>query len=86
MRRVSSGAACRVVEFDTSTLKTTAQDVLTTDPFVTTDPAIFPLEQVIDRSDILILCTPHSVYADADLKGKPVVDVWGFLKSGNIVA
>jgi UDP-N-acetyl-D-mannosaminuronic acid dehydrogenase len=66
-------------------LKMTAQDVLTTDPFVTTDPAILPLEQVIDRSDILILCTPHSVYADADLKGKPVVDVWGFLKAGNIV-
>jgi len=66
-------------------LKMTAQEVLTTDPFVTTDPAILPLEQVIDRSDILILCTPHSVYADADLKGKPVVDVWGFLKAGNIV-
>jgi UDP-N-acetyl-D-mannosaminuronic acid dehydrogenase len=67
-------------------LKMTAQEVLTTDPFVTTDPAILPLEEVVDRSDILILCTPHSVYADADLKGKPVVDVWGFLKSGNIVA
>ena len=66
-------------------LKMTAQEVLTTDPFVTTDPAILPLEQVIDHSDILILCTPHSVYADADLKGKPVVDVWGFLKAGNIV-
>jgi UDP-N-acetyl-D-mannosaminuronic acid dehydrogenase len=62
-----------------------ARDVLTTDPFVTTDPAILPLEQVITRSDILILCTPHAVYANADLKGKPVVDVWGFLKNANIV-
>jgi UDP-N-acetyl-D-mannosaminuronic acid dehydrogenase len=34
----------------------------------------------------MILCTPHSAYATADLKGKPVVDVWGFLKHGNIVS
>jgi len=62
-----------------------AREVLTTDPFVKTDPAILPLDQVVKRSDILILCTPHSVYADADLKNKPVVDVWGFLKNANVV-
>jgi len=62
-----------------------AREVLTTDPFVTTDPALLPLEQVVEKSDILILCTPHSAYAAADLKGKPVVDVWGFLKHGNVV-
>ncbi|HEX3711064.1 MAG TPA: nucleotide sugar dehydrogenase [Pseudolabrys sp.] len=66
-------------------LQMCARDVLTADPFVTTDPAILPLEQVVARSDILILCTPHSAYADADLKGKPVVDVWGFLKNANVV-
>ena len=66
-------------------LEMSARQVLTTDPFVTTDPSILPLDQVIARSDILILCTPHSVYADADLKGKPVVDVWGFLKNANVV-
>ena len=61
------------------------REVLTTDPFVTTDPALLPLDQVVARSDMLILCTPHSTYADADLKGKPVVDVWGFLKNANVV-
>lgn len=66
-------------------LEMLAREVLTTDPFVTTDPALLPLEQVVTRSDILILCTPHSVYARADLKGKPVVDVWGFLKNANVV-
>jgi UDP-N-acetyl-D-mannosaminuronic acid dehydrogenase len=66
-------------------LKMSARDVLTTDPFVTIDPELLPLDQVVGRSDILILCTPHSAYAEADLKGKPVVDVWGFLKSGNII-
>jgi UDP-N-acetyl-D-mannosaminuronic acid dehydrogenase len=66
-------------------LEILAREVLTTDPFVTTDPALLPLEQVVARSDILILCTPHSVYALSDLKGKPVVDVWGFLKNANVV-
>jgi UDP-N-acetyl-D-mannosaminuronic acid dehydrogenase len=66
-------------------LEMLAREVLTTDPFVTTDPALLPLEQVVARSDILILCTPHSVYGRADLKGKPVVDVWGFLKNANVV-
>ena len=66
-------------------LEMLVREVLTTDPFVTTDPALLPLEQVVTRSDILILCTPHSVYARADLKGKPVVDVWGFLKNANVV-
>jgi len=66
-------------------LEMSAREVLTTDPFVTSDPAILPLDQVVARSDILILCTPHSVYANADLKGKPVVDVWGFLKNANVV-
>ncbi len=67
------------------TLEMCARNVLTTDPFVTTDPSILSLDQVVARSDILILCTPHSVYAEADLKGKPVVDVWGFLKNANVV-
>jgi UDP-N-acetyl-D-mannosaminuronic acid dehydrogenase len=66
-------------------LSTCARAVLTTDPFVTTDPDLLPLEEVVDRSDILMLCTPHSAYRDADLKGKPVVDVWGFLRNANVV-
>lgn len=66
-------------------LKVCAREVLTTDPFVATDPALLPLEQVVDRSDIMILCTPHSAYAQANFKNKPVVDVWGFLKHGNVV-
>ena len=67
------------------TLQMFAREVLTTDPFVTTDPALLPFDVVVDRSDMLILCTPHSAYADAALDGKPVVDVWGFLKNANVV-
>jgi len=59
--------------------------VLTTDPLVTTDPSLLPLDEVIARSDLLILCTPHACYKDADLKGKPVVDVWGLLDGDNVI-
>ena len=45
--------------------------MLTTDPFVTTDPDLLPFDEVIARSDLLILCTPHRAYKTADLKDKP---------------
>jgi UDP-N-acetyl-D-mannosaminuronic acid dehydrogenase len=67
------------------TLQSCARDVLTTDPFVITDPSIQPLDRVVAASDLLILCTPHSAYRDADFGGKPVVDIWGFLKNANVV-
>ena len=63
-----------------------ARAVLTTDPLVTTDPGLLPLDEVIEKSDILILCTPHRCYKDADLKGKPVVDVWGLLRGDNVIS
>ena len=55
-----------------------AKEVLTTDPYITIDPALVPLDEVISRSDILILCTPHQVYQDLALPGKIVVDIWNF--------
>ena len=62
-----------------------ANEVLTTDPFVTVDPELLPFDEVVDRSDLLILCTPHKSYKNVDLKGKPVVDVWGVLENANLV-
>jgi UDP-N-acetyl-D-mannosaminuronic acid dehydrogenase len=61
-------------------LKFRARDVLTTDPHVPDDRELLPAETVVDRSDALVLCTPHSAYRDLDLKGKPVVDIWNFLR------
>lgn len=63
-----------------------AGEVLTTDPFVTADPDLLPLDEVVARSDVLILCTPHNSYKSADLKGKPVIDVWGMLENANLIA
>jgi UDP-N-acetyl-D-mannosaminuronic acid dehydrogenase len=59
--------------------------VLTTDPFVTTDSELLALDDVIARSDLLILCAPHLVYRELDFAGKPVVDVWGALKNANVI-
>ncbi len=62
------------------------KEVLTTDPFVQCDPDLRPVEEVIERSDVLVLGTPHAIYKNLDLRGKPVFDVWGFFKdSANVL-
>lgn len=56
-----------------------AREVLTTDPYVTSDPNLLPIGEVMERSDLLVLCVPHAAYRRLDLKNKPVLDIWGFL-------
>jgi UDP-N-acetyl-D-mannosaminuronic acid dehydrogenase len=58
-----------------------AKDVLTTDPHVTTDPRLLPLDKVLAESDILVLATPHSAYKGLET-AVPVVDVWNFFGRG----
>lgn len=65
-------------------LRVRAREVLTTDPFVRTDPTLLPLDEVIDRSDLLIVGVPHSSYRSLDMGSKPVVDLWG-LYDGSII-
>ena len=60
-------------------LRPWAREVLTTDPHVTTDLDLLPVREVIDASDLLVLCVPHTAYRDLDIGNTPVVDVWGFL-------
>jgi len=50
------------------------------------DQGMLPLDEVINRSDLLILCAPHSAYRQLDLAGKPVVDVWGFFQNANVIS
>ncbi|MGO9449503.1 MAG: nucleotide sugar dehydrogenase [Candidatus Binataceae bacterium] len=66
-------------------LRTHADAVLTTDPFVTTDPDLLSFDEVVAKSDVLILCTPHSVYRGANLRGKPIVDIWRFFENANTI-
>src|SRR5438552_721606 len=60
--------------------KPDARAVLPTDPYVQGDNDLLPLEQVVPRSDLLILCTTRSAYRDADLRGKPLIDKWNIIK------
>jgi UDP-N-acetyl-D-mannosaminuronic acid dehydrogenase len=59
-----------------------AKEVLTTDPCVREDKALLPLDEVLARSDLLILCIPHQAYRGLDVHGKPVVDIWNFFGKG----
>jgi UDP-N-acetyl-D-mannosaminuronic acid dehydrogenase len=52
-----------------------ARRVLMTDPYVTTDPNLVPLDQVLAEADVLIVATPHPEYAGI-VTDKPVADVW----------
>ncbi len=61
-----------------------AGGVLTTDPYVSTDPALLPLEQVLERSDVLVIGAPHPDYRDLATE-KPVADVWNLLGAGVVV-
>jgi UDP-N-acetyl-D-mannosaminuronic acid dehydrogenase len=57
-------------------LKLHAREVLTTDPFVTEDRDLRPLDEVIARSDLLVIAAPHQAYAQVHDAGKPVIDIW----------
>ena len=55
--------------------------VLCTDPYVTTDPALLPLPDVIGRSDLLVIAAPHPDYREL-ATDKPVADIWNILGQG----
>jgi UDP-N-acetyl-D-mannosaminuronic acid dehydrogenase len=55
-----------------------AREVLCTDPYVV-DEKLVPLDQAVERADVIVLGAPHSIYHDLEFsKEKVVVDVWGF--------
>jgi UDP-N-acetyl-D-mannosaminuronic acid dehydrogenase len=57
-------------------LRFKAAEVICHDPFVRVDPSLVPLDEVLERSDLLILAVPHRCYDElqTDL---PVVNIWG---------
>ena len=65
-------------------LRFRAKDVLTTDPFVSGDRNLLPLDEVLERSDVLIIAAPHRVYRDIATT-KPVYDVWNLLGQGALI-
>ena len=62
-------------------LRFKAARVLCHDPYVTADPDLSPLEQVLRQSDLLIIAAPHVAYASLSTE-KPVIDIWNLLGRG----
>ena len=65
-------------------LRFRAARVLCTDPYAQHDNDLWPLADVLAESDLLVIATPHRMYADLDVK-TPVVDVWNLLGNGERV-
>jgi len=55
--------------------------VLCTDPHVTTDAELLPLETVLSESDLLIVAAPHNEYKGLDIT-VPAVDLFNVLGRG----
>jgi len=58
-----------------------ARRVLCTDPYVTTDLNLVPLEKVLAESDAIVVGAPHPHYRNLRVD-VPVADVWGILGNG----
>lgn len=58
-----------------------AERVVTHDPYVTVDPDLMPLDEVLRASDLLIIGTPHEEYRTLETN-LPIVDIWNLREGG----
>lgn len=65
-------------------LRFKAKEVLCTDPFVTVDPTLVGLEDVLNRADLLIVGAPHNAYKALDVK-QPVYDIWNVISDNTVI-
>jgi UDP-N-acetyl-D-mannosaminuronic acid dehydrogenase len=65
-------------------LRYRAAGVLCTDPFVSSDPDLLPLDQVLLGADLLIVAAPHRAYSEIETS-KPIVDIWNLTGNGVLV-
>ena len=64
-----------------SLLELEARRVLCSDPYVR-EPGLVDAEVLIEKSDVIVIATPHSVYRTMDFRGKPVIDMWNITGQG----
>lgn len=62
-------------------LEVEADEVLCHDPYIK-DPRFVSLDKIKQNADIVVLATPHSVYAKETWNGKKIVDMWNFYGKG----
>lgn len=65
-------------------LRFKALEVHCTDEYVTDDESLLPLEEVLEKCDVLVIGAPHPEYRSVKTD-KPVVDVWNLLGNGSLV-
>lgn len=63
-------------------LKIKADRVLCTDPYVSVDGDLAPLDHVLDQADLLVIGAPHKPYAQL-APAVPVFDIWNVVGSGS---
>jgi UDP-N-acetyl-D-mannosaminuronic acid dehydrogenase len=65
-------------------LEVEADVVLCNDPYIN-DPRFVSIDEIKKRADIVVLATPHSVYAEEDWGKKIVIDMWNFYGKGGLI-
>ncbi len=65
-------------------LRFKAAEVLCTDPHVTDDDDLVPLDEICARADVVFIGAPHAEYAEVEIPC-PVIDVWGIRGQGVLV-
>ena len=65
-------------------LRFKARQVVCHDPYVRHDPDLLPLDEVLARSDLLVLSSPHRLYDDLEPE-VPLIDIWGRTGRGTTV-
>ncbi len=58
--------------------------VLTTDPYVTGDADLVPLDEVLRDADVLVVAAPHDAYRGLEVT-TPVADIWAITSSPRIL-
>jgi UDP-N-acetyl-D-mannosaminuronic acid dehydrogenase len=62
-------------------LRFKAKAVLCTDPHVTSDPDLVPLDRVLREADLLVVGAPHRAYRDLH-PTQPIIDIWNVVGDG----
>jgi UDP-N-acetyl-D-mannosaminuronic acid dehydrogenase len=65
-------------------LKLKARSVLCTDPYVSVDPDLVALDEVLEHAELLVIGAPHKQYAGLSTS-TDVVDIWGLVGSRTCV-
>lgn len=65
-------------------LEVEADEVLCHDPYID-DSRFVEMEVIQQKADIIVLATPHSVYANENWDNKIVIDVWNFYGKGGLI-